>query len=180
MIKSTLRRSIRRAQIHNLIARNVVELIDLPAAGPGRPSRAMTQAQASNVLKAASGQRAGFVKVVRAAKGRDGAAHAATAAGELACGNKPDLDATVTDVSAELTDTTCRTCRSQLGLDDSDEANGRLEALFVSARGYGRSSSPPHMTQLHGDPWARRVERWTCSGASRSFRTSSGIGIAMP
>jgi hypothetical protein len=34
-------------------------------------------------------------------------------------------------VSAELKDTTCRTCRSQLGLDDSDEANGGLEALFV-------------------------------------------------
>jgi len=34
-------------------------------------------------------------------------------------------------VSAELKDTTCRTCRSQLGLDDSDEANGRLEAMFV-------------------------------------------------
>ena len=45
--------------------------------------------------------------------------------------NKPNPDATVTDVSAELTDTTCRTCRSQLGLDDSDETNGRLEALFV-------------------------------------------------
>ena len=56
MIKSTLRRSIRRARVHNLIARNVVELIDLPSGQPGRPSRAMTQAQASRVLKAASGQ----------------------------------------------------------------------------------------------------------------------------
>ena len=65
MIKSTLRRSIRRAQVHDLIARNVVELIDLPGGQPGRPSRAMTLAQASKVLKAASGQRAGFVKVVR-------------------------------------------------------------------------------------------------------------------
>ena len=83
------------------------------------------------MLKAASGQKSGFVKVVRAAKAQDGAAHAATEAGELACGNKPHPDAAVTDVSAELKDTTCRTCRSQLGLDDSDEANGRLEALFV-------------------------------------------------
>jgi hypothetical protein len=32
MIKSTLRRSIRRNQVHNLIGRNVVELIDFPAA----------------------------------------------------------------------------------------------------------------------------------------------------
>ena len=91
----------------------------------------MTQAQATNVLKAASGRRSGFVKVVNASKGRDGAAHAATEAGELACGNKPHADATVVDVSTELTDATCRTCRSQLGLDDGDEANGRLEARFV-------------------------------------------------
>jgi hypothetical protein len=131
MIKSTLRRSIRRAQVHNLIARNVVELIDLPSGRPGRPSRAMTLAQASKVLKAASGQKSGFVKVVRASKGRDGAAHAATETGELACGNKPHPDATVTDVSTEINDTTCRTCRSQLGLDDSDKATGSLEALFV-------------------------------------------------
>ena len=35
MIKSTLRRSIRRAKVRNLIVRNAVELIDLPS---GRPS----------------------------------------------------------------------------------------------------------------------------------------------
>jgi hypothetical protein len=68
MIKSTLRQSIRRAQVHNLIGRNVVELIDLSSGQPGRPSRAMTQAQASRVLMAASGRAAGFVKVVRASK----------------------------------------------------------------------------------------------------------------
>jgi integrase len=131
MIKSTLRRSIRRAQVHNLIGRNVVELIDLPSGQPGRPSRAMTQAQASKVLKAAGGMTSGFVKVVRASKGRYGATHAATETGELACGNKPHANATVTDVSTELKDATCCSCRSQLGLDDSDEANARLEALFV-------------------------------------------------
>ncbi len=69
MTKSTLRRSIRRAQVHNLIARNVVELIDLPSGQPGRPSLAMTRAQASKVLKAAGGQATGFVKVVMASKG---------------------------------------------------------------------------------------------------------------
>jgi hypothetical protein len=131
MIKGTLRRSIRRAQVHNLIARNVVELIDLPSGQPGRPARAMTQAQASKVLRAAGGQATGFVKVVKASKGRYGATHAATETGELACGNKPHKDAAITDVPAELKDATCRSCRSQLGLDDSDEANGRLEALFV-------------------------------------------------
>jgi transposase InsO family protein len=69
MIKSTLRRSIRRAQVHNLIARNVVELIDLPSGQPGRPSRTMTQAQASKVLKAAGGQASGFRTTV---PGKDG------------------------------------------------------------------------------------------------------------
>jgi len=88
MIKSTLHRSIRRAQIHNLIARNVVELIDLPSGKPGRPSRAMTQAQANKVLKTATGKTTGFVRVVKASKGPSGAAHAATETGELACGNK--------------------------------------------------------------------------------------------
>ena len=34
MIKSTLRRSIRRAQVHGLTGRNVIELIDLPAGHP--------------------------------------------------------------------------------------------------------------------------------------------------
>ena len=58
----------------------------------------MTQAQASKVLKAASGQAAGFVKVVRASKGRYGATHAATFTSEPACGNKPHPDATVTGV----------------------------------------------------------------------------------
>jgi hypothetical protein len=91
----------------------------------------MTQAQAGKVLKAASGKTSGFVKVVKASKGRYGVTHAATETGELACGNKPHADATVTDVSAELKDATCRSCRLQLGLDDCDEAHGRLQALFV-------------------------------------------------
>ena len=43
MIKSTLRRSIRRAQVMELIGKNVAELVDLPESQPGRPSRAMTE-----------------------------------------------------------------------------------------------------------------------------------------
>jgi hypothetical protein len=43
MIKSTMRRSIRRAQKHDLIDRNVAELAELPEGQPGRPSRAMTE-----------------------------------------------------------------------------------------------------------------------------------------
>src|SRR3984885_6582349 len=66
MIKSTLRRSLRRAQVHNLIARNVVELFGLPTGQPGHPSRAMTQDQATTVLKTASGKATGYVSVVKA------------------------------------------------------------------------------------------------------------------
>ena len=131
MIKSTLRRSIRRAQVHNLIARNVVELIDLPAGQPGHPSRAMTQDQAATVLKTASGKATGYVRVVKASNGRYGATHAATGLGELACGTKPHKTATITEVSRETKETTCRSCRAQLGIDDTDNANFRLEALFV-------------------------------------------------
>ena len=46
-LKSTLRRSIRRAQRHDLIGRNVADLVDLPEGQPGRPSRAMTEQQAA-------------------------------------------------------------------------------------------------------------------------------------
>ena len=53
-IKGTLTRSIRRAQKYDLIGRNVVELVDLPKGRPGRPSRAMTEEQATKVLEAAS------------------------------------------------------------------------------------------------------------------------------
>ncbi len=68
MIKSTMRRSIRRAQKHDLIGRNVAELADLPEGQPGRPSRAMTQDQAGKLLEAASGNPSGYVKVVKVGK----------------------------------------------------------------------------------------------------------------
>jgi hypothetical protein len=130
-IKSTLRRSIRRAQKHDLIGRNVAELVDLPQGKPGRPSRAMTEEQAGKVLRAATGQATIFVKVVKASKGRYGATHAATETGDLACGTKPPKDAPVTETSTELKDTTCRSCRAQLGLDQDAVESHRLEALFV-------------------------------------------------
>jgi integrase len=130
-IKSTLRRSIRRAQKYDLIGRNVAELVDLPRGRPGRPSRAMTQEQAGKVLQAASGQATVYVRVVKASKGRYGATHAATDAGELACGTRPPKDAPVTETSTELKEATCRSCRAQLGLDQDEDANVRLEALFV-------------------------------------------------
>ena len=85
-IKSTLVGLIRRAHKYDLISRNVAELTDLPQGQPGHPSRAMTEEQASKVLQAASGEPAGFVKVVKISQGKDAATHAVTETGELACG----------------------------------------------------------------------------------------------
>jgi len=133
MIKSTLRRSIRRAQKHDLIRRNVAELADLPEGQPGRPSRAMTEQQASKVLDAAAGERTGYVGVVTIGKSRQAASHAAAENGKLACGNRPRRDAAVTQVSADVDTATCRACRTQLGLDQNTDAHGRLAALFVVA-----------------------------------------------
>ena len=77
-IKSTLVRSIRRAQKYDLIGRNVAELVDLPQGQPGHPSRAMTEEQASKVLEAAGGQPTSFVKVVKVGQAKYAATHAAT------------------------------------------------------------------------------------------------------
>jgi integrase len=131
MIKSTLRRSIRRAQVQDLIGKNVVELVDLPTGQPGHPSRAMTEEQAGKVLKVAVGRDSSFVKVVKLSKSRYGATHAAREDGKLACGNRPRTDAPVTEIGIELTEVTCRACRSHLGIDDNTDAAVRLEALFV-------------------------------------------------
>jgi integrase len=133
MIKSTLRRSIRRAQKHDLIGRNVAELADLPEGQPGRPSRAMTQDQAGKVLDAATGKPTGYVAVVKIGNYRQAATHAATEQGELACGNKPRRDAALTQVSDDLDAATCRACRAQLGFDQTGEVPGRLAALFAVA-----------------------------------------------
>jgi len=130
-IKSILVRSIRRAQKYDLIVRNVAELVDLPQGQPGHPSRAMTEEQATRVLKAASGQATGFIKVVKVSQGKYAATHAATATGELACGTWTRLGAPVTEIGTDLAASTCRFCREQLGLDDDTGTARRLEALFV-------------------------------------------------
>jgi integrase len=130
-IKSTLARSIRRAQKHDLIVRNVAELVDLPQGQPGHPSRAMTEEQASKVLEAVSGQPAGYVKVIKVSQGQYAATHAATETGELACGTWTRLNAPVTEIGTDLAKTTCRFCRAELGFGNDAEAYRRLEALFV-------------------------------------------------
>jgi integrase len=172
MIKSTLRRSIRRAQVHDLISRNVVELIDLPAGQPGHPSRAMTEDQAAKVLKTASGKTTRYVRVVKASKGRYGATHAATETGELACGTKRHANATITEVSRELKDSTCRSCRLQLGIDDSDDAVIRLEALFVLAITLGlRPGELRKLTWDHVDLIGGVVHVWRSASKTGDTKT---------
>jgi integrase len=172
MIKSTLRRSIRRAQVHDLIGRNVVELIDLPAGQPGHPSRAMTQDQAATVLKTASGKATGYVRVVKASSGRYSATHATTETGELACGTKPHKNATITEVSREIKETTCRSCRSHLGIDDDDNANLRLEALFVLAITLGlRPGELRKLTWDHVDLTRGVVHVWRSASKTGDTKT---------
>jgi integrase len=171
-IKSMLARSIRRAQKFDLIGRNVAELVDLPQGQPGRPSRAMTEDQASSVLNAASGQATRYVKVVKASNGRYGASHAATDNGDLACGTRPGNGTLATQVSIELKDTTCRLCRAQLGLDQDADTNVRLEALFVLSITLGlRPGELRELTWDHVDLDGRVIHVWR--SASRSGHTKT-------
>jgi hypothetical protein len=173
-IKSMLARSIRRAQKFDLIGRNVAELVDLPQSQPGRPSRAMTEAQASKVLSVASGQATGHVKVVKASNGRYGATHAATDIGELACGTKPRNGAHVTETSTELKDTTCRLCRAQLGLDQDADTNVRLEALFVLSITLGlRPGELRKLTWDHVDVDSKVIHVWRSASALATPRPRS-------
>ncbi|GGZ86149.1 tyrosine recombinase XerC [Streptomyces echinoruber] len=54
-IHSCLNRSVKRAMARDKVKRNVVELCSVPQGQPGRPSKALTLAQAEAVLKAAEG-----------------------------------------------------------------------------------------------------------------------------
>jgi len=134
MIKSTLRRSIRRAQKHDLIGKNIIDLVDLPEGQPGRPSRAMTEDQARKVLHAAaSSDRGEYIKVIRIGAAKTAATHAATGDNQVACRNKPRKHVSVANLDTDLNHTTCRSCRACLGLDDTASDTLRLEALFVVA-----------------------------------------------
>ena len=75
-------------------------------------------------------------------------------------------------MSAELKDTTCRTCRSQLGLDDSDEANGGLEALFVISITLGlRPGELRNLTWDHVDLRRGVVHVWRSASKSGDTKT---------
>ncbi|MFH9332566.1 tyrosine recombinase XerC [Streptomyces althioticus] len=54
-VHSCLNRAVKRAMARDKVKRNVVELCSVPQGRPGRPSKALTFAQAEAVLKAAEG-----------------------------------------------------------------------------------------------------------------------------
>lgn len=135
LVKSILRRSVRRAQARNLIGRNVVDLVDLPKAGkPGRPSRAMDQDAVNAVLRAITEPQAVFVRVVTISdRVRSAATHAARPDDVVACGMKPRPGNTVAEVDQEVCTITCGSCRYQLRLDSPGAGDLRFMALFTVA-----------------------------------------------
>jgi integrase len=172
MIRSTLRRSIRRAQKHDLISKNVAELADLPEGRPGRPSRAMTQQQASNVLKAASGIASGYVRVVKIGRHAKAAEHAASDTGQLACGSKPRRDAVIAQTGTDVSAATCRACRNQLGLDEAGADQRRLEALFVLAITLGlRPGELRGLTWQHVDLDGCVIHVWRSASRGGEVKT---------
>jgi len=56
ILHSCLNRSVKRAMARDKVKRNVVELCSVPTGQPGRPSKALTLAQAHAVLDAAEGR----------------------------------------------------------------------------------------------------------------------------
>ncbi|MEV4391073.1 site-specific integrase [Nonomuraea sp. NPDC049607] len=57
LIRSYLNRAVKRAMARDLVKRNIVELCSIPKGREGRPSKALTMAQAEAVLEAAEGTR---------------------------------------------------------------------------------------------------------------------------
>ncbi|MCX5146365.1 site-specific integrase [Streptomyces sp. NBC_00320] len=54
-VHSCLNRAVKRAMVRDKVKRNIVELCSIPTGQPGRPSKALTLAQAEAVLRAAEG-----------------------------------------------------------------------------------------------------------------------------
>jgi integrase len=110
---------------------------------------------------------------VKASKGRYGATHAATETGQQACGTKPYPKATITEVSREIKETTCRSCRSQVGIDDTEDDNLRLEALFVLSITLGlRPGELRKLTWDHIDLNRGAVHVWRSASKTGESRTA--------
>jgi integrase len=110
-----------------------------------------------------------FVKVVKASAGRYGATHAASESGELACGTKPHKNAPITEVSRELKEGTCRSCRAHLGLDGTGDANQRLAALFVLSVTLGLR--PGELRKLTWDLGGGVVHVWRSASKTGDTKT---------
>jgi integrase len=126
------------------------------------------------VLKAARSQTTGFVKVVKASNGRYGATRAATNTNELACGTKAHPKTAIADISAELKEATCQSCRHQLGLDSAGDPNTRLVALFVLSITLGLR--PGELRQLawdHVDLNRGVIHVWRSASKSGDTKTPS-------
>jgi len=118
---------------------------------------------------------------VKASNGRYGATHAATETGELACGTKPHPNAPITDLSREIKETTCRSCRTQLGIDDTENANLRLEALFVLAITLGlRPGELRKLTWDHVDLNKGVIHVWRSASKSGDTKTPQVKALAHP
>jgi hypothetical protein len=171
-MKSTLARSIRRAQKYDLIGRNVVELVDLPRGRPGRPSRAMSEEQAAQVLTAARDRVTGYIKVVKVSRGRYAATHAATEAGALACGTRARVKAPVIEIGADLDAVTCLSCRAELSSDDHGSEGDRLEALFVLSITLGlRPGELRKLSWKHVDLEKRVIHVWHSASRTGDVKT---------
>ena len=173
MIKSTLAGRSAERRSHDLIGRNVAELVDLPPGQPGRPSRAMTEEQASKVLndrerpsdrlrQGRKGKQRPLRRDPRGDRdGRAGVRHQAAHEGD-------DRH----EVSTELKETTCRLCRARLGIDDDADANLRLEALFVLSITLGlRPGELRKLTWDHVDLANGVVHVWRSSQSSGDTKT---------
>ncbi|HEY6786994.1 MAG TPA: site-specific integrase, partial [Trebonia sp.] len=80
--------------------------------------------------------------------------------------------ATITDVSTELKEATCRSCRNQLGLDDTDDDNTRLEALFVVSITLGlRPGELRKLTWDHVDLGRGVIHVWRSASRSGDTKT---------
>jgi integrase len=90
----------------------------------------------------------------------------------LTCDTKPHKNATITDVGQEIKETTCRSCRAQLGIDETDKANLRLEALFTLSITLGlRSGELRKLTWDHVDLNRRVGHIWRSASKTGDTKT---------
>ena len=171
-IKSTLRRSIRRAQKYDLIGRNVAELVDLPqgqtgppvagherrAGGQGAPGR---ERPGDRVRQGREGEPGPVRGDPRGHRGRRaGLRHKA----------RPRLRSPRS--STELKEATCRFCRAELGLDEDEDASGRLEALFVVSLMLGlRPGELRKLSWDHVDLDQRIIHVWRSASRTGDVKT---------